>query len=453
MNPNLFKSAEFYHRRYHNFATVLILPLVFFVLFLVLFSFIGQKEVTVKSIGEITPMKVIAMIQSTSDNTVLTNHLAENKTVTKGELLVQYTKNMEASQQTAIETQLASYQRQKAELETLKNSLQQGTNLFTDKDEFGYTNTFNNFIKQSEDLTIGISKNNSEVSKQASLTNHTIAAIDEQMNELTKQMNDYHELYHAISSNASNLPKSNPHQATFNLYKNEYNVKPNPSTTNQYLSQINTNISDLKSSIANLKIQKAGTGTAATYDNSLSTKIEVLRTQFIQTADQQLATLITQITDLQNQLNQANVQLQNNRLVAPETGVLHISEKLRGNNLLPKGTEIAQIYPDITKTNEVLITYYVPSAYMTNLKKGQTTRLTLEKIGKQSITIIGNINKIDTSATETKQGNLFKVTAKAKISKSNGPVIKYGLQGRVTIVIAKKSFFNYYKDKLLNNIE
>lgn len=90
---------------------------------------------------------------------------------------------------------------------------------------------------------------------------------------------------------------------------------------------------------------------------------------------------------------------------------------------------------------------------MTNLKKGQTTRLTLEKIGKQSITIIGNINKIDTSATETKQGNLFKVTAKAKISKSNGRVIKYGLQGRVTIVIAKKSFFDYYKDKLLNNVE
>ena len=30
MNPNLFKSSEFYHRRYHNFATVLILPFAFF---------------------------------------------------------------------------------------------------------------------------------------------------------------------------------------------------------------------------------------------------------------------------------------------------------------------------------------------------------------------------------------------------------------------------------------
>ncbi|WP_049476584.1 bacteriocin secretion accessory protein [Streptococcus constellatus] len=453
MNPNLFKSAEFYHRRYHNFATVLILPLVLFVLFLVLFSIIGQKEVTVKSIGEITPTKVIAMIQSSSNNTILINHLAENKAVVKGELLIQYVKNMEVSQQTAIKTQLATYQRQKVGLETLKSSLHQGINLFSGEDEFGYANTFNNFIKQSQDLSLGISKSNIEVSKQASLAHNTIAAIDQQINDLTKQINDYRELHQVISENASHLLKSNPHQTTFNMYKKQYQANPDTSLTNQYLSQIDTNISNLNSSIANLKIQKAGTGTAATYDNSLSTKIEVLRTQFIQTADQQLATLITQITDLQNQLNQANVQLQNNRLVAPETGVLHISEKLKGNNLLPKGTEIAQIYPDITKTNEVLITYYVPSAYMTNLKKGQTTRLTLEKIGKQSITIIGNINKIDTSATETKQGNLFKVTAKAKISKSNGQVIKYGLQGRVTIVIAKKSFFDYYKDKLLNNVE
>lgn len=44
MNPNLFKSAEFYHRRYHNFATVFILPLVLFVLFLVLFSFFFYRS-------------------------------------------------------------------------------------------------------------------------------------------------------------------------------------------------------------------------------------------------------------------------------------------------------------------------------------------------------------------------------------------------------------------------
>lgn len=44
MNPKLFQSAEFYHRRYHNFATLLILPMTGFLVFLILFSLIGKKR-------------------------------------------------------------------------------------------------------------------------------------------------------------------------------------------------------------------------------------------------------------------------------------------------------------------------------------------------------------------------------------------------------------------------
>lgn len=33
MNPKLFQSAEFYHRRYHNFATVLVIPMTLLVFF------------------------------------------------------------------------------------------------------------------------------------------------------------------------------------------------------------------------------------------------------------------------------------------------------------------------------------------------------------------------------------------------------------------------------------
>ena len=33
MNPQLFKSTEFYHRRYHNMSTVLITPLILLVIF------------------------------------------------------------------------------------------------------------------------------------------------------------------------------------------------------------------------------------------------------------------------------------------------------------------------------------------------------------------------------------------------------------------------------------
>lgn len=54
MNPNLFRSVEFYQRRYHNYATVLIIPLSLLFTFILIFSLVATKEITVTSQGEIT---------------------------------------------------------------------------------------------------------------------------------------------------------------------------------------------------------------------------------------------------------------------------------------------------------------------------------------------------------------------------------------------------------------
>lgn len=90
MNPNLFKSAEFYRRRYHNFATVLIIPLVCLLVFLFIFLLFAKKEVTVLSDGEISPIKVIDVIQSKSDYPISENNLTDNHTVKKRDVLIQY---------------------------------------------------------------------------------------------------------------------------------------------------------------------------------------------------------------------------------------------------------------------------------------------------------------------------------------------------------------------------
>lgn len=455
MNPNLFKSAEFYQRRYHNFATLLIIPLVLLLTFLIVFSLFGKKEVTVISQGEITPTQIIASIQSTSNNTIVSNNLANNQTVKKDDLVIKYSEAMESSQKKAIETQLATLTRQKAGLETLQSSLTQGTNLFSGDDEFGYMNTFNNFISQSQDIELGISKINSEVSNQAALAGNTIAAIDNQINTLYQQIAEYEELGRAILNHSDSLSTGNPHQATLNNYLTQTQTQPQEQyrvgLTDQYISQINQSITGLESSIASLSIQRAGTGSISTYDGSLGTKVEVLRSQFLLSAAQQETTVDNQITELKSQLEQANVRLDSNTITAPESGVIHLNPEFEGKNLIPNGSEIAKIFPDISKTKEVLITYYVTSDYVALLQEGQTTRLRLEKIGNQSITVIGNIKTIDRTATKTEQGNLFKITALASLDDQASNIVQYGLQGRVTSVITKKTYFDYYKDKLLNN--
>ena len=452
MNPKLFKSAEFYQRRYHNFATLLIVPLVLLLSFLIIFSLFAQKEVTVISRGEITPTQVIASIQSTSNNTITTNNLSNNQSVKKDDIVIKYAETMEKSQKQALETQLATLNRQKNGIETLKASLSQGINLFSGEDEFGYINTFNNFITQSQDIELGISKTNAEVNNQLALAGNTATAIEKQINNIYKQIAEYEELSQAITNKSSSLSASNPHKSTLNSYLVQSQQQSQQGLDDQYLSQINQSISSLKSSIASLNIQQAGTGSVATYDSSLGTKVEVLRTQFLQSASQQLTTVETQITELTAQLGQANVNFEHNTIKAPATGIIHLNSEFDGKTLIPNGSEIAQIYPNIQETKEVLITYYVTSEYVPLLKEEQVARLKLEKIGNQSITIIGKIHSIDRTATKTEQGNLFKVTALAQLPDKDSNIIQYGLQGQVTSIIAKKTYFDYYKDKILNHL-
>ena len=141
-----------------------------------------------------------------------------------------------------------------------------------------------------------------------------------------------------------------------------------------------------------------------------------------------------------------------NTIKAPGTGIIHLNNEFDGKTLIPNGSEIAQIYPIIQETKEVLITYYITSEYVPLLKEDQVARLKLEKIGNQSITIIGKIHSIDRTATKTEQGNLFKVTALAQLTDKDSNIIQYGLQGQVTSIIAKKTYFDYYKDIILNNL-
>ena len=104
MNSQLFKSTEFYQKRYQNFSTI-IFPLVLLIMFLLSFLLWAKKEVTVEVTGTIEPTSIVATIQSTSDNTIIKNQLRSNKEVKKGDLLIQYSEKMESSQKESLQKQ------------------------------------------------------------------------------------------------------------------------------------------------------------------------------------------------------------------------------------------------------------------------------------------------------------------------------------------------------------
>lgn len=400
MNNHLFQSAEFYQRRYHNFATILVLPLTLLVLFIVLFSLFAHTEITVTSTGEITPTKVIEVIQSTSNNIISTNNLKDNKTVKKGDLLVKYSDKLEASQSNSIQQQIDRDDRQAAALETLINSLKQGKNLFGDNDEFGYSSTINAFLNQAITITSQVNQANVTVAKQEESVNKANSSIPKQITELQTQVNQYQE------------PQSD---------------------------------------IDNLNLKLSSNVTTGTYDNSASSQIETLRNQQVSQAQEQLNQVNKDKESLQAQLEQANIRKEATSLYANSNGVLHLNSQIKGESYIPQGTVIGQIYPNLSEAKNVAITYYVNSNYINQLKKQQTVRFTLNTVGKTPTVIKGEIVSLDKAATETKNGNFFKVTAKVNVTSQDREHLTYGMQGKVVSVIAKKTFFNYFKDKLLNN--
>lgn len=459
MNPKLFQSAEFYHRRYHNFATLLVLPMTIFLIFLILFSLIGRKEITVTSVGSLRPTKIIDVVQSTSNNTVIDNQLLENKVVKKGNLLVKYSDKMEDNQLKAIQTQIERDERKQNDLNTLKESLNQGKNLFTGEDEFGCAATIDRFLSQSKTITAQVAQANDSVAKQEAGVSRANAAVNKQIGELQTQASQYQEVKDAIQSNQTSISGANPYTTTLNSYLSQSqaltgnDVSSKENLKNQFLADLQGQIDNINSSISSLQTQAASNFSTGSYDTSASSQIESLRQQELTQTEKQLAQVTQEKESLQAQLDQTSLSKSDTILKAKEDGILHVSSEFEGKTLLPQGSQIAEIYPDISKTQQIAIRYYVDSTHVSQLKKGQTVRLTLEKISNQTINIKGKINKIANSATQTKDGNFFEITARANVDKKDSTHLKYGLQGKTISVIGKKTFFNYYKDKLLKDFQ
>lgn len=141
MKPEFLESAEFYNRRYHNFSSSVIVPMALLLVFLLGFATVAEKEMSLSTRATVEPSRILANIQSTSNNRILVNHLEENKLVKKGDLLVQYQEGAEGVQAESYASQLDMLKDQKKQLEYLQKSLQEGENHFPEEDKFGYQAT------------------------------------------------------------------------------------------------------------------------------------------------------------------------------------------------------------------------------------------------------------------------------------------------------------------------
>lgn len=419
MNSQLFESAEFYKRRYGSFSVYLVIPTALLLCFLILFSMLNKKEITVQSIGELVPAYRLAKIQSTSDLKIIENNLLNHQYIEKGQTLIVYSGQVTETEIQTMITQLAQLDKQIMDLETLKQGIVKDVQTFVSTDEFGYQSSLGSYLSQREVMHKEHDKVNANISLQNETVVSTQKAINDEITALTAKI--------AVKKNKQAQEKDKERQEA-----------------------IFVEIEQLETNLASLKTQKASSGTYQSYDESLASKLNSLKTEQLANADKELVIVKGKKQEIAQSLSRAREIQQNHEIIAPESGIIKVDESNQHKKMIPIGTMIAEILPSLTDRTKLEIEYYVDSSDLTALKIGQKIRFASTKKLKQPLILTGRINSIAKSATQIKGQNFFQVKAQVTSKTLKRKQLIYGLQGRVSSVVDTKTFFQYYLDKFFD---
>lgn len=303
MHLEFLESAEFYHRRYHNFSSRVIFPMSLLVVFMFGFAMFAEKEISLSSKATVEPSRIIANIQSTSNRRMVVNHLEGNKQVQQGDLLVQYQELGDVLQDETNASQLENFRDYQSKTSNLKNSVTRGN--------------------------IGLSSQNSSTVQE----------------------------------------------------------------------QIDFEQDDLEVKIG----EKSQTSL-----------------------------------------------LERGTIRAKEDGVLYLNPERNQSAVVTEGTLLAKLYPLLDREGRAKLTAYLSSKDIVGIKIGDFVRFTTTNATNDQVRLVSTITSIDTIATKTDQGNFFKIEAETKITREQAENLRYGLEGRLQIIIGKKSYLRYYLDDFLN---
>ena len=443
MQSEFLESAEFYNRRYHNFSSRVIVPMSLLLVFLLGFATFAEKEMSLSTRATIEPSRILANIQSTSNNRIIANHLEENKLVKKGELLVQYQEGVEAVQAENYASQLEMLKDQKVQLEYLKASLQAGSDQFPEADKFGYQHSFLDYLNQAASLRSQVEQQNANISSHNAAASGSQAELGNLIGETQSKIKEYQQAKSAIQGDG-HLESDHPAYAIYQSTKEQ-----GSEAKQQALSQLDAQITQLESTLAGYRVQYAGSGVQQAYASGLGSQLESLKSQQLAKVGQELTLLEQKILEAESGKKIQGNLLEKGKITAIEDGVLHLNPEHSRSTIIPEGTILAHLFPQLARERKAKLTAYISSKEVAGLKHGNEIRFTTVTDANKQLVLTSKITNIDTSATQTEKGNFFKLEAETDLNAEQAEKLRYGLEGRLTMITGRKSFLRYYLDRFL----
>ena len=94
---------------------------------------------------------------------------------------------------------------------------------------------------------------------------------------------------------------------------------------------------------------------------------------------------------------------------------------------------------------------YISTADISSVKVKQAIRFKVTRNVPKPIILDGVVTKIGVSPVEESKATFYEVTAAVPITADQAQLLRYGMIGQTTIITGKVTWFDYYKDKVLDN--
>lgn len=457
MNKKFLESSEFYNKRFNNFSSLLIIPISCLFLLVVIFSFFMKREVTIESFGDLGSRQNIPIIQSPSNSAIQKNYLSEGKYVKKGDILLSYKNTGNDIKINNVQDQQKDINDQIASLQIFQKGVESNQDTFDGDDKFGYRNLLKSYLNQRNIYGI----ESQMLQDKSSFSNGKIKQLtnlyDSNLKQKESELKSYQSIFDAIKngkSYASNASYGYLYDGYSAELKSASDTDSKTSVKNSYLNNLRQQIDSINDEISNVSEQK---DSLKNFDDSKynvdsnNTKLDSLQNEQLKSISEELIKLKSQSRNLKSNLKELDDLKDNSYIKAKKSGVIHMNnQSVKGAKYVGAGSEIAEIYPVLGKSNTLKLQSYVSSREISSIKKGQHMRLEITRNVPRPILIDGVINNISVAPVPVNKGTYYIVTAEAKSEPSIAPQIHYGMSGKTTIITGKETFFKYYKDKLLD---
>jgi len=329
----------------------------------------------------------------------------------------------------------------------LQSSLKEGSDQFPEADKFGYQEMFRDYLSQASSLRSNVSQQNASISSQNAAASQSQAEIGNLISQTQDKIRDYKTAKSAIETGAQ-LDSQNAAYSFYQTYKNQGGE--DPQTKSQVIAQVDAQIAQLESSLATYRVQYAGSGAQQAYATGLDSQLESLKSQQLVKVGQELTLLDQKILEAELGKKVQGSLLDKGKITASEDGVLHLNPETSDSTMVAEGTLLAQLYPALEREGKTKLTAYLSSKDVARLKVGDSVRFTTTKDGNKELVLVSAITNIDATATKTEKGNFFKIEAETGLTSEQAEKLRYGSEGRLTLITGKKSYLRYYLDQFLN---